>query len=471
MKIQNKQIPLDAITLIKLLNKAGYEGYLVGGCVRDLIMDIKPNDFDMCTNATPTQIKVMLNKNGLKFHSVGEKYGTITVLMGDNEYEITTYRSESNYNDGRHPEDVKFETDIHKDLERRDFTINALAYNPVTDELIDDFGGVRDINTKTIKCVGNPNERFNEDALRILRALRFAIKYDFKIDYVTIHAMLKKKDLIDNLSKERITKELKNMLTCGQPICENFTIYREIVAKMIPELRPCFNFNQRNKWHKHDIYTHILNVVDNCKTNKFEIKLAALLHDIGKPKSFTLDDKGYGHFYGHPVISHEMSEDILRNHLRLTVEERQRVLELILNHDMKIPLNKNMVKKILNKFPEDYIMDWMILKQADIDDHDYSHVKEEDRHKLHFLDKDLVINAIKEIKEENECFKIANLNINGKQIMEILNIKPGKEVGIILNALLENVIDENINNDFDDLRDATIQLYQQLQMSAESPLL
>lgn len=447
MNVVNKTvtIPDSVFDIIKILNNAGYNAYLVGGCVRDLYLDKEPHDWDMCTSATPEQIKEVLKNNNITFHTVGEKFGTITALC-NGEYEITTYRSETTYSDNRHPDKIEFETDIHKDLMRRDFTINAMAYNPITKELIDDWKGLDDLNHKIIRCVGDADTRFKEDSLRILRAIRFAIRYNFDIDDNTSHFIHQNKELLKNVSKERITKELRTILTNGNPIKDKFLSYKDVIRIIIPEMEPCFDFKQNNKWHKHDVYEHILSVVDGCDTDKFEVKLAALLHDIGKPDSYTVDEEGWGHFYGHPDISHEISKNVINKRLSLTVNERTMVQDLVLYHDMEIPQTVKSVKRLLNKFDETFINNWMVLKQADINDHVYDHVPEEKRDKIHFLNKEFVIETIQKIKEKEECFSIKDLAINGNDLIQIYGMKPGKEIGFILNQLVEDIIDEKVSN-------------------------
>lgn len=452
----NTTIPINVIKIIKLLEEHGYSAYIVGGCVRDMLMSIKPHDWDICTSATPEEIKELMKKDSIFTFDSGIKHGTITAVINGENYEITTYRSEADYSDGRHPDRVEFIKDIHEDLKRRDFTINAMAYNPLRNELIDDFNGSYDIDRKVIKAVGNPSERFNEDSLRILRALRFAIKYQFTIDDYTSLSMHKQRGLLVNISKERITDEFKKMLTSGKPVKDLFKHYRDILGIIIPDMISCFEFNQNNKYHKHDVYTHILNVVDNCKTDKFEIKMAALLHDIAKPKTYTEDAEGNGHFYGHPKISYEMSQGILRENFKLPNESLNRILELVKYHDMDLACTKASVKRALNKHGEDFLNDWFILKQADMDDHIYP---ENSRYIINISG---IKELIKNILDEQACFSLKDLKVNGKDIMECLGVKQGKHIGVVLNTLLEEVIDEKINNEYEELKDRAIYIYKNM---------
>lgn len=472
--MKTRNIDNNAKYLIELLNRAGYEAYLVGGCVRDLMLDKSPKDWDICTSAKPQQIIDLLNHNNIKLHKVGAEFGTITAMFNQRvirstssggaiildetfEYEITTYRADAEYSDGRHPDKVNFVSKIEDDLCRRDFTINAMAYNPLTNELIDLFGGQEDLHLGVIRTVGDANDRFTEDSLRIVRALRFAIRYGFTISYDTNKAMRKHIALLNRVSKERITQELEKILTCGKSIRPYFLTYDFIIAEIIPEIKTCFKFNQNNKYHTHDVYEHMLCVVDYCNTNKFEIKLAALLHDIGKPNAYTEDEQGQGHFYGHPDISHEICSEMIDRNFRLTNEQKDRVLELIKYHDMMIAYTKRSVKRALNKHGEDFLKDWFILKQADMDDHIYP-----SKNHKYVIDIEYINNTMNDILLANECFTIKNLDINGHDIMKLTNGKSGKHIGLILNTLLEKVMDEELVNDAGVLKEEASKIWEEI---------
>lgn len=456
--INKSLIPVDAVNLIDILNKHEYEAYLVGGCVRDMLLDTEPHDWDICTNAVPSQIINVLKSEGIEYYTVGIEFGTITALINDNAYEITTYRAESDYTDGRHPDAVTYVSDIHKDLCRRDFTINAMAYNPISDKLIDDFNGALDIKNKLIRTVGKADERFNEDALRIIRALRFAIRYDFEIESDTFTSMYENKELIDNLSKERITQELYKILTCGKEIKFWFNVCHNIVFRMIPELKRCYAFEQNNKYHIHTVYDHMLYVTDYCETDDFEIKLAALLHDIGKPDKYTEDDLGHGHFYGHPEKSFEIAEELLKKDLRLDNKTLNNVLTLIRYHDIMIASTRASVKRALNKLGPELFNKYLILKDADIKDH---------VNLVNIQNKITDIPKVKQIAQdilaEDACFSLKDLDINGQDIMNATKSKPGKHIGIILQSLLEQVINEEIENSRDILIEKALKLYKDMQ--------
>ena len=262
---------------------------------------------------------------------------------------------------------------------------------------------------------------------------------------------------LDRVSKERITDELYKILTCGKPIKTWFMVCSDIVKEIIPELEQCFNFNQNNKYHKHDVYEHILSVVDNCKSNKFEIKLAALLHDIGKPSAYTVGDDGWGHFYGHPDISYDMSKKILTKHLRLTTGQLERTLDLILYHDISIANTKASVKRALNKYGIEMLEDWFILKQADMDDHIYP-----DNKWKYYIDIPELKNKLQAIIEEDTCFSLKHLAIDGNVLIKELKLKPSKLIGEILNTLLEEVIDEKIDNESNILLTRAVQIYESI---------
>lgn len=442
MTIGLSNFPQSGLQCLQDLHNAGFEAYFVGGCVRDLIMGLIPHDFDICTNATPEQVMTVLEGCNKKFIETGLQHGTLTAVYGNDFYEITTYRSDGEYKNHRSPESVTFEASIDADLARRDFTINAMAYDPISDDFIDLFGGKYDIENNVIRAVGEPDKRFDEDGLRILRALRFAIRYEFAIEEKTAEAMISLKRLLKCISKERITAELEKMLTCGKPITNLFTQFADVVGEIIPELRPCFGFNQNNKYHKHNVYEHMLAVVDLCKSNKFEIKLAALLHDIGKPRAYVVGDDGWGHFYGHPEICYQMAVEFLPKRLRLSTEQEKLVLGLIRYHDMDVALTQKSVRRALSNHGESFMRDWLILKQADMDDHIYPVANSK------YISS---VAPIKDIMEEilasAACFSLKDLAVGGKDVMEHFSLTPSPKIGEILKALLSAVIDEEVENE------------------------
>lgn len=428
----------DKKDLARLFKKEGYEIYLVGGCVRDMIMGITPHDYDFCTNATPKQMNRLCSKYHLFHTNVGEKYGTVNIYLDDKEcFEITTYRKDGQASDSRHPDNVTFSDSIEADLSRRDFTINAIAMDPITEEIIDPFHGKDDIKNKILRCVDSPDRRFEEDELRVLRGLRFAIKYGLTIDPKTSDAMLLHTD-ISHVSKERKTDELRKIMTNGAPAKPYFLKYRNILANIFPGLEQCFDFEQRNKWHKHDVYEHMASVYDACASKEFPTKLAALLHDIGKPNSCTVDENGFFHFYGHPEYSRKICENIVK-HLTLTKEEEKAFLTLVEIHDVSIKADKKTIRRLLNKYGPEMFEQLIALRAADRSDHNilegfrYDSIGD-------------ILSVYNEIKEEEACFSLKNLAISGIDLMNYFSIHPGKEVGTLLNTALNAVMEERVPN-------------------------
>lgn len=445
-------IPEKIIELSNLFIKSNFKLYLVGGCVRDAIMGLDPHDWDVCTDASPEEIIALLEANNIGHFDTGIKHGTVTAIMGDN-YEITTFRSESTYSDGRHPDNVKFIKDVNQDLARRDLTINAIAYDITTKEIVDPFNGRSDIENGIIRCVNDANERMSEDALRILRALRFSIKYGFSIEENTKKAMIFNKELLKKISKERITDELRKTLETKNSILDKFMEYHEIIFTIIPELECTYKFDQKNKYHQHDVYEHCLAVCDICKDSSFIVRLAALLHDIGKPSTFVFVDDGtrepHGSFHRHPKASAEITEEILKKDIRLSNNEANLLLELIRYHDTIINPDIKHLKKFYIKHGDLFMNDWLELKTADVEDHI---VPEEE--KLVWFNKSLILEQLEEIKNTPIPFNVKDLEIDGNDVMAFKNIKPGKEVGKILLDIHTLVLEGKVENN----RDALLEL-------------
>ena len=454
--MDNKLIPGNAITLIDMLNKENCKAYLVGGCVRDMLLGVQPHDFDICTSALPSDTIDILKRHNIDFHTVGEKFGTITAMFGEEEYEITTFRADGEYSDGRHPDSVDYTDDIMEDLHRRDFTINAMAYHPSTKTFIDPYGGRQDLKSKTLRTVQNPDKSFGDDGLRMLRALRFAIRFEMKIEAATGLAIHNNLSLLDNISKERITQEFEKLFSYNKPIKPLFLEFSDLIGYIIPEIKPCIGFDQNNQYHKHDVYEHLLSVVDLCDTGDFCIKMAAMLHDIGKPNTYTVDAQGRGHFYGHPVESRDIAMRLLTVDFKLTNNQYFTICSLIEYHDVTVANTRASVKRMINKFNSwfhnidmsvDVFNKWFILKQADIDDH---------------INLNLTSGAItniprvkeilQQIVEENTCLKPSDLDISGYDIMQITGTKPGKHIGLIIQQLFELVLDEKLPNNNEDLK-------------------
>lgn len=434
----------DIKFLRDIFKNSRFKLFLVGGCVRDSVMGFRPHDWDMCTDAEPDEIVMVLVANDIPYHTIGIEYGTVTAIFGDSEYEITTFRKETGYSDSRHPDEVVWTKDIYQDLARRDFTINAIAYDLISEEYLDPYNGIKDINSKILRAVGHPISRFKEDALRILRGIRFAVKYDLNISPSTATSMHICVDGLKSISKERVTDELLKILSCNKPVRGLFIEFGDIISVIFPEIVMCIGMEHNNKYHKHDIYEHMLCVTDLCDTDDEIIKLAALLHDIGKPDSKTTDEEGWSHYYGHPEISWEIVSKIVKNDLVLTVEQSERLLNLVRYHDLIINNSDKAIKRALNKYGENFLRDWLILKRADQDDHVIPDGKTDWRMNL-----DEIEMTMDSILESNSCFKLKDLALNGNDVMKITGLKPCKKVGEILNILLDEVIDNEIENNYD----------------------
>lgn len=429
-------IPYHAKWIIHELGALGYKAYVVGGCVRDSLLRRKPKDWDICTNATPEAVIDIFRNRKVEVIETGLQHGTVTLHFITGDYEVTTFRVDGEYSDGRHPDSVEFIDDITADLARRDFTINAMAYND-EDGLIDPFGGAKDLRMKLIRCVGDPDKRFQEDSLRILRAMRFASTYKYQIVSNTISAMNRNRHLLCNISAERICNELCRMLH-GENILYVLLQYCDIIAEIIPELRECIGFEQNNPYHKYDVYEHIAHAVAEYKGGDISIKVALLLHDIGKPRSYVTDERGRGHFYGHPAVGHEMAKHILER-LKFDNKTRDEILELVLYHDVEIKASRRVARRLLSKIGVDRVKQLILVKRSDI----LSHSEKAHGNRLETLYE--FASIVDDIIAENECFTIKDLAVNGHDICA-LGVS-GPIVGRVLNYLLDRVIDETLEND------------------------
>lgn len=446
-EINMNDLPEDVKKIFNIFDREWTPIYLVGGCVRDMLLGTTPKDYDFTVETPPENIENILRLYHIPFNAMSAKYGTIVARIGNEEYEITSTRKEADYVDNRHPEEVIFGVSIEEDLKRRDFTINAMAMDS-KGNIIDSFDGNKcfDMENHLIKTVGNPETRFKEDPLRIMRALRFSITKGFQLDAATQKAMVDCKDMLNNISKERITAELRKILTAGvdiQPYFANSDMMK-IIKVIIPELGPCMHFEQHNKYHHQDVYNHILSVVDNCKTDKFEVKLAALLHDIGKPQTYVTDAEGWGHFYGHAKVSREIAETVIDERLSLTAREKDLVLALVEHHDMEVHVTEKCARRMLNKFDRDFLSDFCVLRQADRDDH----VNLDPNRPLVNLN-EFMATVDEEIKK-NAAVKVSDLAVRGNDLMDTFHIS-GPTVGQTLKALLDAVMDEKVTNDKDTL--------------------
>jgi len=430
------KIPGNIIEVLNIINNNGYEAYIVGGSVRDLILNKKPNDYDITTNAKPNKIKELFKD--YKTVLVGEEFGTVLVIFKGDEVEITTYRIESGYTDKRRPENIEFTLNLKEDLSRRDFTINALAYHPEYG-LVDYFGGLEDLKEKKIKTVGNPYNRFNEDGLRLLRCIRFSSQLNFAIEDNTFAAVIENSENIKNVSSDRVRDELFKILLTEKP-SEGIKLLNNsnLLVKILPELSETIDFKQNNPYHDKDVFNHTLCVLDNVE-DKIHLRLAALFHDIGKTKTYSEDDNNIGHFYDHEIVSSDMAYQILK---RLNTPKKliNKVQLLIENHMRDISSMKEKgIRRLIYKVGKENIID---LYNLNIADKKCTHKGRDIKDLL--LKKEIIISEI----NSSNIFEKSKLKINGYDIIK-LGIKQGKLVGQILDELINLVIDNPELNDKD----------------------
>ncbi len=431
-------MPTAVQKIISELTAAGYEAYAVGGCIRDTLMGTVPSDWDICTSALPPDTLRVLDKHNIVEN--GMKHGTVTIRSYNENYEITTFRSDGDYLDNRHPSNVTFVTNLREDLARRDFTMNAIAYND-TDGLCDEFNGVEDIERKLIRCVGNPDQRFQEDALRIMRALRFSSKLGFVIEPSTAESIHRNAPLLKKISAERLMSELCKLLV-GQNVERVLLEYSDVLAVIIPELVPMVGFQQHNPHHIYDVWTHTVKAVSAVQPTR-TLRLAALFHDFGKPSEFTLDKKGVGHFHGHPEVSAKMAERIL-NRLKTDNKTKREVIKLIEMHDVRTIPEPKFVRRAVAKTGEGLYPLLLELKRADTKAQNPKTVPE----KLKYID--TLESIFKDEQRKGTAFSIHELNINGNDI-KALGVKNGKQIGEILTHLCNAVIDGNLQNNHEEL--------------------
>ena len=418
-------LPEAVLHCIDRLRQAGFSAYAVGGCVRDALLGLTPHDYDLCTNADPAQLQQVFADYPLVLN--GTKHGTVGVILEHECYEITTFRTEGGYADSRHPDWVRFVGNVKEDLARRDFTVNAMAYSP-EQGYIDPWGGQADLKNKVLRTVGDPEQRFREDALRILRGVRFAVRFGLKPDPDTEKAMVSLRDSMDSLARERVFAELcKLLLDIDGP---QLLRYAPILTQVIPELAPCVGFEQHSVHHVHDVYTHTAQVVARTP-RELTLRWAALLHDIGKPPCFTLDQQGEGHFYGHASVSAEMANNVLLR-LKAPTTLREQVVKLIKLHMNPLQPDKKALTRQLSKHGWDTTEKLLSLQKADFGAHtpDYSQVEA----------------LLAQIREEDACLHIRDLAVGGKELME-LGIPAGPEMGRLLEQLLLQVQEDRLPNE------------------------
>ena len=431
MKIQ---IRPEANQIIHTLRQSGFAAYAVGGCVRDALLGLEPHDWDICTDAKPEQLREVFRD--YRTHDFGLKHGTLAVMAGDGLYEVTTYRVDGVYADNRHPESVTFTDDLTLDLSRRDFTVNAMAYND-EDGLADPFGGAADLKNNLLRCVGEPDRRFREDALRILRGVRFAATYGFLIERETAAAIHRSVPLLQHIAAERVRDELLGML-CGAKVLPLLEEYRDVVAQAVPEIAETFDVPQRNKHHQYDVWRHIAHSVAAIEPEPL-LRLTMLLHDAGKPRARTTDRKGFNHFKGHQLISVQLAETALRR-LRCPKQLTEDCLQLILWHDVRFDGSVPQVKRVLQQLGAEKMRLLFSVQRADINaQSDYRRAEK-------LASVALAQRQTEEILARNECYSLRQLAVGGRELLEA-GVNQGQQVGMILNRLLDEVIDGRVLNE------------------------
>ncbi len=430
------EIPQGIAEILTKLEAAGFEAYIVGGCVRDSLMGKQPHDFDITTSALPEETMAVFK--GYKVIPTGLKHGTVTVLVDGEPVEITTFRVDGDYADGRHPDEVRFTRSLSEDVARRDFTMNGIAYSPKRG-LFDEFGGAEDIRRGLIRCIGEPDRRFSEDALRILRALRFSAVLGFEIEQATADSIRRNRGLLKKVSGERILSELSKLL-CGNNCGEVLRGYPEVFAEIIPELKPCIGYDQHSRFHSLTLYEHLAKAVENTPSEE-GIRLAMLLHDIGKPLTQSEDDNGEWHFNAHAEKSAELADVVLKR-FHAGNALRERIREIIRYHGMLPENTDRFIRRRLSKHGLPLFRDIMLAHIAD------------DRAKAEFAKERIplwceIIRRAEEIDEQKPCLSIKQLAISGKELSAL--IPPSPKTGETLKYLLSGVLDGRFQNEREEL--------------------
>ena len=436
MKIE---LPRKVIMIINNLQLHGYEAFAVGGCVRDSILARRPQDWDITTSARPEEIKRLFRRTV----DTGIEHGTVTVLLGKDSFEVTTYRVDGAYEDSRHPSEVRFTNRLEEDLKRRDFTINAMAYNDDV-RLVDAFGGMQDLNHHLIRCVGNPVERFTEDALRILRAVRFSAQLNFPIEPETAEAVRKLAPNLRNISAERIQAELVKLLVSPHPERLQDAYELCITRIILPEWDAMVGVEQDTPHHKYDVAEHTLRAMKNVKRDKI-LRLTMLFHDMGKPSVKTTDENGRDHFKGHALVSEELARRILRR-LKFDNETIRVVTRLVCYHDYRVEATPKNVRRAMNRIGVDLFPYYLAVRMADVK----AQSPYQRREKIENIVE--MRRLYQEILEKKECITLRQLAVGGRDLMN-LGMKPGRELGSMLSELLEYVLDDPERNKKDILCD------------------
>ena len=425
-------LPESVRLCLDTLARSGFRGYAVGGCVRDALLGLRPHDYDLCTDARPEQLCRIFSDYTLV--RSGEKHGTVGVVVDGQVIEITTFRTEGGYHDSRHPDWVEFVDDIKADLSRRDFTVNAMAYCPA-EGYIDPWGGHLDLKNRVLRAVGTPATRFTEDALRILRGVRFAVRFRLNPEDTTLNAMFSLAPLMDNLARERVFDELCKLLPLVT--AADLKQFAPILTQVIPELLESVDFDQHSPHHAYDVFTHTAYVVESTPP-ELALRWSALLHDVGKPASFTQDETGRGHFKGHAKISAQAADDILIR-LKAPAVLRQRVVFLVENHMLPLEPDKRVLRRRLGKYGVEALIQLLTLQEADFG----SKGTEKPEEGTAFSQ---IRTLVDEILAEDACLSVKDLAVNGSDLLAV-GFAPGPRLGDCLAHLLEQVQNEDIPNE------------------------
>lgn len=426
------QLPRKAEDIIEKIQAAGYEAYAVGGCIRDSILGKEPDDWDITTSAKPEEVKMLFDRT----IDTGIQHGTVTVMIGKEGFEITTYRIDGKYEDSRHPKDVTFTSNLKEDLRRRDFTINAMAYNS-KDRLIDLYEGVQDMKQGLIRCVGDAEERFTEDALRMMRAVRFSAQLGYAIEENTKKAIRKLAPTIQNISAERIRTELVKLMTSAHPDFFRIAYETGITAQVFPEFDICMETEQNNPHHCYSVGEHILHTLSYVENDKV-LRLAMLFHDIGKPRTLTIDEEGITHNHGHAAVGEELTVRILKR-LKFDNDTIDKVKKLVRYHDRKIETNAKSIRRAVSDIGEDIFPLLFSVKYADI----MAQSEYQRDEKLSELE--TLKSIYGRIIEEKNCLSLKDLAVTGGDLIAA-GMKPGREIGTALHKLLEVVLEEPEHN-------------------------
>ena len=428
------RLPAGAAFVLQRLHENGYQAYVVGGCVRDTLLGREPKDWDICTDALPEAMqRVFRDQHVIE---TGLKHGTLTVMVDHEPYETTTFRVDGEYTDHRHPDEVRFVTDVVDDLSRRDFTVNAMAWSPQTG-VVDAFSGQEDLKAGIIRCVGEPEKRFGEDALRIMRALRFASVYGFEIEEKTAQAIHDMKESLTGVAAERIRVELAKLL-CGQGAGMILREYSDVIFTILPQLAPMAGFDQCTPYHAYDVWEHTIRAVESAPASE-TLRLTMLLHDAGKPESFTMDENGVGHAWGHQKASCRIAEEALA-YLKTDNTTRDRVLLLVECHDWPLSTERTLLKRRLNKFGEEALYQLIDVQRADNLGKGTLPVAEVEGRFAEIRE------ALTALIAEQPCVTLRDMAVGGRELMAA-GIASGKALGETLNWLLGEVLNERLPNE------------------------